>query len=611
MLRQFTIIFFLVLIVAAFSFKNAKPDLAAQKVKYFYLDKAEGFTKETEVLYKLIKEGKNKKKIQEQFLKTRWAYKQIEIFAEYFFPFYAGKLNGPPIPFFEESESDKMEQSPAGMQLIESYIFPRLNKKQEAQLQNETTELVRYATELPQVNESHEFNDNNIFDAVMEQLYRITALGLAGFDSQAANNSLSECYSSLKSILQIVNFYKEEFDKTAPSLFSELTIKLSGAQKYLAQNKDFNSFNRMEFILLYLNPVTNMIGNYKRLNNYSDNQATLFYSAIKKNNTLFAPSAFDPYRFLDDNTSSPSKIELGRKLFFEKGLSSNGQRSCASCHQPEKAFTDGLKTSRTLDGHSSLLRNAPTILNSALQRALFLDSRSHNLEDQVMQVLNNADEMHGSAIETAKKIIKQKEYSYLYEKAYPDKRTDKAAENICNAIASYERTLIALNSPFDQHMNGTPILNKNEINGFTIFMGKAKCGTCHFLPLFSGAKPPRYYYIESEVIGVPATSNKKNAQLDKDPGRFAITALSLHKFSFKTPTIRNASLTAPYMHNGAFDTLEELIDFYDNGGGKGFGVAPVNQTLPFDQLRLTKKEKKDLISFIKSLTDTTVSSQAN
>src|SRR5687768_12567384 len=282
MLRQFFILFFIVIIIAAFSFRNAKPELPAEKVKSFYLDKAEIFKRETEVLFKLIKKGKNKKQIQQQFLKTRHAYKQIEIFAEYFFPFYAGKLNGPPIPFFEEADPDKGEQAPAGLQLIESYIFPNLNKKQKASLQNETAELVRYATELPQVNESHEFNDNNIFDAVMEQLYRITALGLTGFDSQLANNSLTECNSSLNSIEQIINFYKEAFNKTAPSLFLELTSKLSGAQKCLDQHKDFNSFDRMEFILLYLNPVTNIIGKYKTANDYSDNQATLFYSAIKK-----------------------------------------------------------------------------------------------------------------------------------------------------------------------------------------------------------------------------------------------------------------------------------------------------------------------------------------
>jgi len=113
------------------------------------------------------------------------------------------------------------------------------------------------------------------------------------------------------------------------------------------------------------------------------------------------------------------------------------------------------------------------------------------------------------------------------------------------------------------------------------------------------------------VIGVPATPNKKNAQLDKDPGRYAITSLQLHKFSFKTPTVRNAALTSPYMHNGAFETLEQVIDFYDKGGCKGFGVSPVNQTLTFDKLNLTKGEKKDLIAFIKSLTDTTVFFQGN
>jgi cytochrome c peroxidase len=131
---------------------------------------------------------------------------KLKFLSNIFFPFYAGKLNGPPIPFFEESEPDKMEQSPAGMQLIESYIFPRPNKKEKNLLQNEMAELVRYATELPQVNESHEFNDNNIFDAVMEQLYRVTALGLPGFDSQLANNSLAECSASLNSIGQSSKF---------------------------------------------------------------------------------------------------------------------------------------------------------------------------------------------------------------------------------------------------------------------------------------------------------------------------------------------------------------------------------------------------------------------
>ena len=135
-------------------------------------------------------------------------------------------------------------------------------------------------------------------------------------------------------------------------------------------------------------------------------------------------------------------------------------------------------------------------------------------------------------------------------------------------------------------------------------MGKAKCGTCHFMPLFSGAKPPRYYYIESEVIGVPAATAKKNAVLDKDSGRYTITGFPIHLFSFKTPGLRNVALTAPYMHNGVFKTLEEVVDFYNEGGGKGLHIAPKNQSLPFDNLQLNAKEKRDLVAFLKTLSDT-------
>ena len=184
----------------------------------------------------------------------------------------------------------------------------------------------------------------------------------------------------------------------------------------------------------------------------------MFYSTIKKNNTLFAPGIFDVNKYLDDNTTSIDKIELGRKLFFEKQLSKDNKRSCATCHDPAKAFTDGLSTSVAIDGHTALPRNAPTLWNAALQRNLFLDNRSFSLEDQVMQVLNNAKEMNGSAQKAAEKILAQKNYVTVYSKAYPSAKETDAAQNVCNAIACYERTLISLDSRFDKHMRGQPVL---------------------------------------------------------------------------------------------------------------------------------------------------------
>lgn len=594
----------LFIIVFCFSFSNTPQILPSQNVKQCYLEKLDTLIFEIKAL-KIAAGTEDNKKIQLQFFTARAAYKKIEAIIGYYFDSYEIILNGPPIPFFEEGEPYVPEKTPLGMQVIEGMIFPEYNSENKTELNFQLEELLRYAIELSAVNEAIEFNDANIFDAFMEEMYRITALGITGFDSQTAQNSLSECAASLKGLQQFISFYQSSFDEKLPGKFQQLETLFKDAVFFIEKNNQFNKFDRLTFIAEYLNPITKITGEFKTANNWADNTSGYYYSSIKKNNTLFNPGAFNPYRFLDDFTTTPQKVEFGRQLFFEKQLSSNNKQSCAGCHQPNKAFTDGLKTSEALDGHSVLKRNAPTIWNAALQRNLFTDSRSRSLEDQVLQVLNNSKEMHGSAKTVTEKILRIEKYNDLYKGAYPDAKTDDAVNNICNAIACYERTLIGLNSKFDKHMNGDAALNKNEINGFNLFMGKAKCGTCHFMPLFSGAKPPRYYYIESEVLGVPALAGKHKPQLDADSGRYLITLSPVHLFSFKTPSLRNVALTAPFMHNGVFNTLEEVVDFYNKGGGQSLGIAPANQTLPFEKLMLTKKEKKDLVAFMKTLTDTT------
>jgi cytochrome c peroxidase len=169
-----------------------------------------------------------------------------------------------------------------------------------------------------------------------------------------------------------------------------------------------------------------------------------------------------------------------------------------------------------------------------------------------------------------------------------------------NAIGSYVRSLVFLNSRFDEYMRGNRnAMNTAEINGFNLFMGKAKCATCHYMPLFNGAFPPRYMKTEAEVIGVPVSAAKN--EIDDDLGRYAIVKVASLKHAFKTPTVRNATRTAPYMHNGVFDSLEQVLDFYNKGGGVGLGMKIDNQTLPFNKLGLTKKETDDIIAFIRTL----------
>lgn len=598
-----TVVGLLLFLAIIFSFFTRKTITPAEAVKRFYTEEGKRFENEIIQLQKAVVSG-NEKDLQAQFLRTRLAYKKIEVIVEYYFAFFAARLNGPPIPFFEEDEPDLGEQQPAGMQVIEGMIFPRFSVQRRDELKSAIENLLRDTQTMLETSESNAFNDEFIFDAVTEELYRITALGIAGFDSQTAVNSLPESAAAINGVQTIVLLYEKEIQRATGNQSRQIFLLLNSAKVYLQRNSDFNRFNRMQFITTFLNPVTHTIGEYKQFKGFGENKSPMFYSTIKKNNTLFAPGIFDASKYLDDNTISPAKISLGKKLFFDTQLSSENNRSCASCHDPAKAFTDGHKTSIAIDGHTALPRNAPTLWNVALQRNLFLDNRSFSLEDQVMQVLNNAREMHGSAQKAAETILQKKDYVALYAAAFPAADKAAAAQNICNAIACYERTLIALNSRFDKHMRGKQLLTPSEINGFNLFMGKAKCGTCHFMPLFGGAKPPRYYYNETEVIGVPGSNMPAQAKLDSDPGRFLVTGLLIHRYAFKTTTLRNIALTAPYMHNGVFKNLEEVIEFYNNGGGKGLRIAPENQTLAFEKLHLTKSEIKHIILFLKTLTDT-------
>jgi cytochrome c peroxidase len=315
--------------------------------------------------------------------------------------------------------------------------------------------------------------------------------------------------------------------------------------------------------------------------------------------------------FFNVNFFSPPKeywitdkrVELGKKLFSDPVLSGAKDRSCASCHSPEKAFTDGLRVPLSLDEKTPLSRNSPTLWNSALQTRQFFDTRTDILEGQLKEVVHNSAEMKGSLRESVAQLKKQPDYLEYFREAYSDEKEPISAFNIANAISSYIRSLTSFDSRFDQYMSGDKSkLSASEKKGFNLFTGKAKCATCHFVPLFNGLVPPEFSETETEVLGVPQSKDKTNAILDADLGKYDISKSIIHKHSFKTPTLRNIELTGPYMHNGVFDSLEEVMDFYNDGGGEGLKIAPENQTLPKEKLNLTKKEIVEIIAFMKSLT---------
>jgi cytochrome c peroxidase len=325
--------------------------------------------------------------------------------------------------------------------------------------------------------------------------------------------------------------------------------------------------------------------------------------------TLFDSAAFNPdyYAPTAQHYRTAARVALGRRLFYDPVLSGGNRRSCASCHQPSKAFTDGLAKNTTLTREGLVHRNTPTILNAALQAGQFYDLRAGTLENQAVDVVSNPDEMHGSLDAAARELQRRPEYVRLFRQAFPRSEVGGqftvAPAQIQNALASYERALTPLNSRFDQYVRGRRgALSQEEIRGFNVFMGPGKCGTCHFAPLFNGTVPPGFTEAESEVLGVPATPAAR--RLDSDQGRYAHTKIDQLQHSFKTPTVRNVALTAPYMHNGVYATLDQVIDFYNRGGGKGLGLPVENQTLPENPLNLTTADQRALKAFLLALTDT-------
>jgi cytochrome c peroxidase len=530
--------------------------------------------------------------IQQQFLEAHQCYKKVEMISEYYSPTVSKAINGPAISEFEEN--DKITVPPEGFQVIEELVFPKYNKESKKELIQELGVLAANLTRLEKVSNSNELTDSHVFDAMRLQVYRIITLGITGFDSPVVLNSLPETLVSLETIEK---YYRVYIENKPVSDSKQVLQILEKGKKYLKTNTNFDAFDRAFFIREIANPLNK--GLYKT-------QTELGIPFMKETRglkptaqTIFDKDAFDAEAFsgFPDYITTPEKIALGKKLFNDPILSGNNTRSCASCHHADKAFTDGLERAVSLDGKSMIQRNTPTLANIAFQRVFFSDSRVSYLEDQAIAVIKNENEMHGSLEKSALAIQKNADYVNEFNKAFPKSEINAFA--IKNALASYIRSLSHYDSKFDRYMQNKGTFTADEKAGFNLFAGKAKCATCHFIPLTNGTVPPNFDRSESEVLGVP----NKNKTLDGDLGKFVITQAAIHKHSFKTPTIRNIELTAPYMHNGVYKTLEEVVDFYNDGGGVGLGFELPNQTLPEDKLNLSDKEKKQLIAFMKTLTD--------
>jgi cytochrome c peroxidase len=552
----------------------------------------------------LAQDSNNTDSLKTAFLQCRLSYKKLEPFAEYYFPASTRLVNGPALPEIEAEDGQIFE--PGGLQVIEEIIYPRFEVSRRNDLLREIKKLRRELLRYSDFWKDTELTDAHVFDVLRLQVFRLITLGISGFDTPICKTAIHEAATSIETLKIYSGFYGT---MQTPG-FGQLKQLFRQTEKTLNQSTDFNTFDRASFIADFANLISSQLLNFqKQLAIQPFNEIRALRTHAK---TLFDSNAFNP-DFYAPNVAmrtNPAKVLLGKKLFSDAILSTSndpasGKRSCASCHQPDKAFTDGLPQNATLSGRGFGRRNTPTLLNAALQSAQFYDMRSQTLENQSSDVIHNVDEMHGSLERVAQTLQKNQLYRRWFKRAFPAIQDTIEPIHIQNALAAYERSLISLNTRFDRYMRGErkiagkPVLSAEEIAGFNLFMGKAKCGTCHFMPLFNGTVPPVFTKTESEVIGVPTQPNRR--QIDPDLGRYALFRLGPLKYAFKTPTVRNISQTAPYMHNGTFRTLEEVIEFYDKGGGKGLGIRLDNQTLSTEKLNLTSQEKTALIAFLKVL----------
>jgi len=535
----------------------------------------------------------SEKALQQQFLHLRLSYKKFEWASEYFTPAISRFVNGPPVQEVEMASGQVFE--PAGLQVIESYLFPKYDVHQKKELIRQLKLLQAGCNKYKTYFDNIDIFDWQVFDAAKLEVFRILSLGITGFDNPLTQKSMAESAVSLTSMKAALAYYEDKVGA------ENLPAQFDSATHYLTRNADFNSFNRAEFITAYGNPLTISMSDLERKLNIRITRYNRLLNQDAK--TLFDTNAFNVNAYAPDQTSfiSEKKIALGRVLFADPMLSGNGSRSCQSCHQPAKAFTDGLVANNMFSSKKLLKRNTPTLINAAFQPSQFYDLRVKTLEDQAISVVQNKDEMHGSMKLAVVRLWQNKSYRQLFENAFPKPgRMGIDTLEVMNAIGSYVRSLVGLNSRFDEYMRGKKsAMDQQEISGFNLFMGKAKCATCHYMPLFNGSFPPRYMIVESEIIGVPQSIAK--TAIDEDMGRYSQLKIEAFKHAFKIPTVRDASRTAPYMHNGVFKTLPQVMDFYNKGGGAGLGYKVENQTLPTDKLNLTNKESDDIMAFIKAL----------
>jgi len=552
-----------------------------------------------EILEEIKKRGINNPFIKDNFRNARREWKKAEPFASYLNPAVGHRVNGPALPVFKEDNSRVMP--PIGLQKIEESVFE--GKTNSTEFQEELKITIGLMKILLANIDKRDLTPRRFFVATHQQLLRVLSHSITGFDTPVSHLGIEEAAVSLSALKRVYLItLQSNIRKKSGQLDESFVQQIDAAKEFINNNTSFESFDRFTFIRDHLNPIT---ASWVQIRNSSgfwegaDNMPFNFDAP-----SFFEENSFDPEYFMQNvnRKNSTEKIALGEKLFFDKKLSKNGSMACATCHIPSEAYADG-RTFSVDNRGNDLSRNTPTLINSIYQRGFFWDGRSEDLMAQISSVFTNEKEFNTGVHNFSNRILEDSTYIELFKESFG--QIPRGNTELVKALSAYIATLNGMNSKFDRNITGKANnFSKKEKRGFNLFAGKALCATCHFLPITNGTVPPFYTETEKEVIGVPDTA--MNIQLDDDTGFYWSYEVELHKGMFKTPTVRNIALTAPYMHNGVYTSLKQVIDFYNQGGGAGMGFDLPHQTLPFDNLELSEEEQDALVAYLETLTDSKV-----
>lgn len=535
------------------------------------------------------------------YLSVRKYFKKIEsLLSRIDKEFYLKNYNGAPLPKLEKNVPDLRVIQPKGLQVIDELLAE--SEVDEVELSKQISLMQKSINQSLVLNTSILFTDELILHGIQQQWIRDYTLGLTGFDTPGSLAGISDAKHSAEGILALLK--SSEINN-----IKELEQALERNIDYLSANTSFKDFDRAAYYKIHWQPTYQLIVDLYGNNIANWNETSHLPQEVNPLATqLFDTSFFNLQAFLDFNKKelNPSTIELGELLFYDARLSGGGKMSCGSCHNPTLAFTDGEKKSKSSQGLGTVQRNAPTLINSIYTKAFFYDLRSPKLSQQFEHVVFSTDEFNTSLVDIFNKLESDSSYQKMFKTSFPEHVQNPVnIYTFKTALAAYVASLTGFDTKWDKYMRGEGDVSSDAINGYNLFMGKAACGTCHFAPTFAGLVPPYYDDSESEVLGVP--SGKLYLSLDDDMGRYSTQRpkemADFYKHSFKTTTARFANQTGPYMHNGVFETMDEVLEFYNNGGGAGHNLEVPYQTLSSDSLHLNSLELSNLKAFIDAIND--------